>query len=213
MPYLPNLSSSNKALAKKSRASLGEEVDRCGKLGIDYVVAHIGSHMGKGSMVGVRSVIEACNEALDANPNGTTLLVENMAGQKNCVGARFEELQMIVDGVKQADRIGVCFDTCHAFASGFDLSTRSGVEETLELFDHTVGLKRLKVVHLNDSKGPLGSRLDRHEHIGMGYIGEKGFKAFLAHDSISRLPVLMETPRDERRTDAQELAVVRRLIG
>jgi deoxyribonuclease IV len=214
MPYLPNLASPLKPLAKKSRESLATEVGRCGQLGVDYMVAHIGSHMGKGSMTGVRMVVEACNEALDANPkSGTMVLIENMAGQKNSVGARFEELRMILDGVGKKDRIGVCLDTCHAFAAGFDLSSKAGVETTLRLFDETVGLDRMKVVHLNDSKAPLGSNLDRHEHIGMGFIGEKGFRAFLAHDGTNGLPLLMETPRDERRTDAEELSVVRRLIG
>jgi deoxyribonuclease-4 len=212
MPYLPNLSASDKLYQKKSRASLREEVSRCGKLGVDYVVAHIGSHMGKGTMVGIKNVSEACNEALDANPNGVTLLVENMAGQKNCVGARFEELRMILDGVTQKDRIGVCFDTCHAYAAGFDLSSREGVGRTMELFDSTVGLKNLKVVHLNDSKGMLGGNLDRHEHVGMGRIGPEGLKAFLHHDHISKLPLLMEVPQDEKRTDADEIAYVRRLI-
>jgi len=214
MPYLPNLASPLKVVARKSRESLADEVGRCGELGVDYMVSHIGSHMGKGSMVGVRMVAEACNEALDANPKSNSmLLLENMAGQKNCVGARFEELRMILDGVGKRDRIGVCLDTCHAFAAGFDLSTKTGVGETLRLFDEVVGLDRLKVVHLNDSKARLGSKLDRHEHIGMGFIGERGFREFLGHEEIQRLPLLMETPQDGRRTDADELTVVRRLIS
>ena len=212
MPYLPNLASPDRSTIKKSRASLTAEMDRSGRLGVDYVVAHIGSHKGKGSLVGVRNVVDACNEALDSNPNDTMLLVENGAGQKNAVGARFEELRMIIDGVKQSERIGVCLDTCHVFAAGFDISTPTGVEETLRLFEEIVGLQRLKVVHLNDSKGTLGSNLDRHEHIGMGRIGERGFRAFLHNDGIARLPILMETPQDDRRTDADELAYVRRLI-
>jgi deoxyribonuclease IV len=212
MPYLPNLAASEKLLMKKSRASLREEVSRCGKLGVDYVVAHIGSHAGKGSMVGVRNVAEACNEALDANPNNTTILIENMAGQKNSVGARFEELRLILDGVNQKDRIGVCFDTCHAFAAGFDLSNKAGVESTFDLFDSAVGLKNIKVVHLNDSKGPLGGNLDRHDHVGMGKIGADGFRAFLRQGHISSLPMLMEVPQDERRSDADELTFVRGLI-
>lgn len=213
MPYLPNLASPKKAVIKKSRASLAAEMERSGRLRADYVVAHIGSHGGKGSAVGVKNVIEACNEALEANPNATSLLVENMAGQKNCVGARFEELRMILDGVRQQKRMGVCLDTCHTFAAGFDISTTAGVSEMLELFNLTVGLQRLKVVHLNDSKGALGSNLDRHEHIGMGRIGERGFRALLSHDVITKLPLLMETPQDERRNDADELAYVRSLIS
>jgi deoxyribonuclease-4 len=213
MPYLPNLAASEKLYVKKSRASLREEVSRCGKLGVDYVVAHIGSHMGKGSMVGVRNVADACNEALEANSNNTMILIENMAGQKNSVGARFEELRLILDGVRQKERVGVCFDTCHAFAAGFDLSNKDGVESTLELFDSTVGLENLKVVHLNDSKGPLGGNLDRHEHVGMGRIGADGFRALLHHRYISALPLLMEVPEDGRRTDADELTFVRQLMS
>lgn len=213
MPYLPNLAASDKSYAKKSRASLKEEMSRCGALGVDYVVAHIGSHMGKGTAVGVRNVIEACNEALDGAANGTVLLIENMAGQKNSVGARFEELRMILDGVRQTDRIGVCLDTCHVFAAGFDISNKEGVESTMELFDSTVGIGRLKVVHLNDSKGPLGGNLDRHEHVGMGKIGPKGFKAFVRYGHVSDLPFLLEVPQDEKRTDAAEIAYVRKLFA
>jgi len=176
-------------------------------------VAHLGSHMGKGSLVGVKDVVDACNEALDANPNSTTILLENTAGQKNSVGARFEELRMMLDGVKQADRIGICLDTCHLFAAGFDISTPAGVEEMLGLLDKIVGLERVKIVHLNDSKGARGSNLDRHDHIGMGRIGQTGFRTLLSQSAITRLPLLMETPQDERRSDADELAYVRSLIA
>ena len=213
MPYLPNLATSVRAYQKKSRASLREEVARCSTLGIDYLVAHIGSHMGKGTMQGVRNVVEACNEALDASPGTTTLLIETMAGQKNSVGSRFEELRLILDGVKDSRRMGVCVDTCHVFASGFDLSNAPAVERTMGLFADIVGKERLRVVHLNDSKGSLGSGLDRHEHIGMGHIGEKGFRAFLRYDGIARLPILMETPVDARRKDEENMRLVRRLLG
>lgn len=213
MPYLPNLASSDRATVKRSRESLSAEMARCGSLGIDYVVAHIGSHGGKGTAVGIRNVAEACNGALDANHNGTVLLIENMAGQSNCVGARFEELRMIIDQVTQTKRIGVCLDTCHLFACGFDISNKAGIEQTFDVFESAVGLRRLKVVHLNDSKGPLGGKLDRHEHIGMGKIGAKGFGELLHYDGIARLPLLMETPQDEKRSDVEEMAYVRKLIA
>jgi deoxyribonuclease IV len=213
MPYLPNLATSIKPYQKQSRASLKEEVARCSLLGIDYLVAHIGSHMEKGTMAGVKNVIGACNEALEANPGTTVLLIETMAGQKNSVGSRFEELRLILDGVKESERIGVCFDTCHVFAAGFDLSSVPAVERTMGLFRDIVGEERLKVVHLNDSVGPLGSGLDRHDHIGMGQIGEKGFRAFLRYGNVAKLPILMETPVDERRKDEENMKLVRRLIG
>ena len=213
MPYLPNLATPVKALMRKSRSSLGEEVKRCDSLGIDYLVAHIGSHMGKGTMVGVRNVAEACDEALEESTGKTVLLLENMAGQKNCVGARFEELKLILDLVKKRKRVGVCLDTCHLLAAGFDMTSKEAVERTMSLFDELVGLKEIRVVHLNDSKGPLGGALDRHEHIGLGQIGREGFRAFLHHDSVTDLPLLMETPVDDRRRDAQNLQTVKRLAA
>src|SRR2546427_3721900 len=213
MPYLPNLPTPVKALMRKSRSSLGEEVKRCGSLGIDYLVAHIGSHMGKGTMVGVRNVAEACDEALEESNGKTVLLLENMAGQKNCVGARFEELKQILDLVKNRRRVGVCLDTCHLLAAGFDMTSREAVERTMSLFDELVGLEAIKVVHLNDSKGPLGGALDRHERIGLGQIGREGFRAFLHYDSVTDRPLLMETPVDDRRRDAQNLQTVKRLAA
>ena len=213
MPYLPNLASSSRVTRRRSRASLTAEVDRCGRLGVDFLVAHIGSHQGKGCAEGVRNVIDACNEALEASQNSTAIAIENMAGQKNCVGSTFEELAMILDGVRQSDRIGVCLDTCHLYAAGFDISTRTGVGATLDRLERLVGLERLLVVHLNDSKSPLGSRMDRHEHIGMGKIGEKGFEALLRTEAIRRHPILMETPRDERRSDADEMVYVRSIAS
>jgi deoxyribonuclease-4 len=213
MPYLPNLATPMGDILKKSRASLKEEVKRCASLGIDYLVVHLGSHMGKGSMVGVRNVAEACDEALEDYDGETNILLENMAGQKNSVGSRFEELRLIVERVERREKIAICFDSCHAYAAGFDLSTKTGIVQTMELFDQTLGLDQIKVVHLNDSKWPLGSNLDRHEHIGMGNIGERGFRDFLRYDGITKLPIIMETPVDDRRSDAENLRVVKKLLS
>ncbi len=213
MPYLPNLATSDVGFQKKSRASLTAEVARCSTLGIDYLVAHIGSHMGAGTMAGVRNVAGAINEALRADSGDTVLLIETMAGQTNSVGSRFEELRLILDAVKERERVGVCLDTCHVFAAGFDISNKAGVERTMGLFEELVGKDRLKVVHLNDSIGPLGAHLDRHEHLGMGMIGEKGLREFLRYGNVSRLPILMEVPVDDRRKDAENLSLARRLIG
>jgi deoxyribonuclease-4 len=213
MPYLPNLAASIKPYQKQSRASLNAEVARCSQLGIEYLVAHIGSHMGKGTMAGVKNVIGACNEALGANPGKTILLIETMAGQSNSVGSRFEELRLILDGVAESERMGVCFDTCHVFAAGFDLSSKPAVERTMGLFGDIVGKERLRVVHLNDSVGPLGGGLDRHEYVGKGQIGEKGFRAFLRHGGVARLPILMEVPVDERTQYEENMRVAKRLIA
>lgn len=213
MPYLPNLAASIKPYQKQSRASLKAEVARCNELGIDYLVAHIGSHMGKGTMEGVKNVIGACNEALDANPGKTVLLVETMAGQSHSVGSRFEELRLILDGVRESGRMGVCFDTCHVFAAGFDLSSKPAVERTMGMFEDMVGKGRMKVVHLNDSKGPVGSGLDRHEYVGKGQIGEKGFRAFLHQRAVEKLPLIMEVPVEEKAQYDENLRMARRLIG
>src|SRR5271155_1954033 len=213
MPYLANLATSVKDYQKQSRASLKAEVARCNELGIDYVVAHIGSHMGKGTMEGVKNVGGACNGALDANPGKTVLLVETMAGQSHSVGSRFEELRMILDGVRKSERMGVCFDTCHVFAAGFDLSSKPAVERTMGMFGDIVGIERLKVVHLNDSKGPVGSGLDRHEYVGHGEIGEKGFRAFLHYGGVAKLPLIMEVPVDDATQYEQNLRMARRLLG
>ncbi|MDG6915740.1 MAG: deoxyribonuclease IV [Nitrososphaerota archaeon] len=213
MPYLANLATSEGEYQRKSRDSLAAEVARCSSLGIDYLVAHIGSHMGKGTMEGVKNVVAACNQALEADPGRTVIAIETMAGQKHSVGSRFEELRLILDGVKQRKRIGVCFDTCHVFAAGFDLATRPAVEATMGMFEDVVGKDVLRVVHLNDSKGPLGSGLDRHEYVGKGQIGEKGFRAFLHHGEIAALPIIMEVPVEERTQFEENLAVARRLLA
>jgi len=213
MPYLPNLATSAKPYQKVSRASLKVEVARCDALGIDYLVAHIGSHMGGGTMAGIRNVTEACNEALDANPGKCVLLIETMAGQTNSVGSRFEELRMILDGVKDSDRMGVCLDACHVFAAGFDLSSKPAVERTMGMFGDVVGKDRLKVVHLNDSMGALGSRLDRHEYVGMGKIGEKGFRAFLHYGDLAKLPIIMEVPVEEKTQYEENMKRARRLFA
>jgi len=138
------------------------------------------------------------------------LLLENTAGTRNSTGSSFEDIEYIASRIKDRERIGVCLDTAHAFAAGYDLVSRGAVEHTLRRFDDTIGLKELKLVHLNDSKKGLGSRLDRHEHIGMGKIGERGFRNILKSPLV-RLPLILETPVDDRRSDVENLRVVREL--
>jgi len=213
MPYLPNLSSPKKLIYNKSLKSLVAELDRCGTLGIPYVVTHLGSHLGKGADIGLERIVTAINQALSQNKSDVMLLLENTAGTKNSMGSTFEEVKRIVNGIKNNDRVGVCFDTAHAFAAGYDLRTSEGVNSTITKFDSILGLKLLKVIHLNDSKGELGSGRDRHEHIGLGYIGEEGFKALFRHSSVQDLPFIMETPIDSRRDDVGNISKVRELSG
>ena len=212
MPYLPNLASSETATVKIRRYSLDEETKRGDVLGVDYLVVHLGSHLGKGAAVGIANIADACNEAVAGSEGETTILLENMAGQKNSVGARFEEIRGILDKVKRPERVGVCLDSCHVYAAGFDLGSEEAVANTMGVFGDVIGLDRLKVVHLNDSKGTLGSRLDRHENIGEGKIGRKGMKAFLHSPGIGERPIVMETPYEDVRTMEKSIKLVRTLM-
>ncbi|MDD1700336.1 MAG: deoxyribonuclease IV [Methanoregula sp.] len=213
MPYLPNLASPKSDIYNKSIAALTTELDRCEHLGIAYLVTHLGHHLGDGIAGGRVRVIRAINKALKESDNSVMLLLENTAGEKNSVGSCFEHIRGIMEGLENQNRIGVCFDTCHAFAAGYELRTESGIRETLLQFDEHIGINSLKIIHLNDTKGHLGSSLDRHEHIGMGFIGENGFRLLLHHPDISAIPLVCETPIDNRRDDAGNIAKVRELAG
>jgi len=213
MPYLPNLASPNPDNYKKSVATLKSELDRCERLGIRYLVTHLGHHLGDGIAGGRKRVIKAINEAFDASDNSVMLILENTAGEKNSVGSSFEHIRGIMDGIDARERSGVCLDTCHTFAAGYEMRTEDGIAETLRQFDELIGIERLKVVHLNDTKGDRNSGLDRHEHIGMGFIGEDGFRRILHHPVFRNVPLICETPIDERRDDVGNIAKVRELAG
>jgi deoxyribonuclease-4 len=211
MPYLPNLASPKNEIYEKSVQVLTTELDRCGVLGIPFLVTHLGHHLGDGIAGGRARVIRAINMALGASDNNVMLLLENTAGEKNSVGSSFEHIHGIIEGLDKQERVGICFDTCHAFAAGYDMRTDEGIADTLAQFDELVGIRNLKVVHLNDTKGDKGSGLDRHEHIGMGFIGEDGFRRILHHPVFRDLSLICETPVDERRDDAGNIAKVREL--
>ena len=210
MPYLPNLSGPPGELYQRSVMTLKEEMRRCELLGISYLVIHLGSHMGRGSNMGVDQLISALStdSAHNSSASGVMVLLENNAGYKNNVGGTLEELRLILDRLNSSQRFGLCVDTCHLFASGYDLRTNESVKKVIENIKDTIGLKAVKVIHLNDSKGPLGSNLDRHEHIGLGSIGMEGIAAFINHPDIKALPIIMETPIDTRRGDRQNLEII-----
>ncbi len=210
MPYLANLSCPKQTTYRKSVKTLIEELDRCNALGIPYIVTHLGSHLGKGRKVGLERLIEAIGSALDASEGKATLLLENTAGTRNSMGSSFEDMQEIMEHTTQS-RVAICFDTSHAFAAGYNLKDTESVNETIQKLDNTVGIDSLRIIHANDSKGKLGSRIDRHEHIGMGYIGDAGFKAILHTDVFRNLPLILETPIDTRGTDVMNLRRIRRL--
>ena len=211
MPYLPNLATPKPDIFDKSVDTLAAELERCGRLKIPYLVTHLGHHLGDGIAGGRMRVIKAINTALKKADNDVMLLLENTAGEKNSVGSSFEHIRGIMNELGFPGRIGVCFDTCHAFAAGYELRTEEGLGDALAQFDEQIGLKNLRVIHLNDTKGDKGSGLDRHEHIGMGFIGEEGMRGILHHKALRDLPFICETPVDNRRDDRGNIEKVREL--
>jgi deoxyribonuclease IV len=210
MPYLPNLSGPPGEMYERSVKTLIEEMQRCNLLEISYLVIHLGSHMGRGSDIGINQLVNALTAAnADMNSsNDLVVLLENNVGRKNSIGGKLEELRLVLDRLEDSKRFGVCIDTCHLFASGYDLRTKGEVNRTIEKIKDILGLRELKMIHLNDSKGGLGSNLDWHEHIGLGSIGSEGITAFLNDPRIQSLPIIMETPIDKRRGDEYNLGVV-----
>lgn len=213
MPYLPNLSSPEESFYRKSVDVLKREIGRCDELGVRYLVLHFGSHMGTSIEAGQKRIIGACNEALrDLANSQVRMLLENSAGVKNSVGSEFPFIRKVLEAIHDRDRVGVCFDTCHAFAANYDLRTMEAVQETIADLERNVGLENLHLIHLNDSKGGIGDSLDRHEHIGGGKIGIEGMSAILNLKELRHLPVVLETPMDEEGDDKRDIETVRKLI-
>jgi len=208
MPYLPNLSSPREEVYHKSVESLMVETERCRLLDIPYLVTHLGSTLGAGHKAGLKRISDAFSRIEHGSP---MILLENTSGKRNEVGSTFSELREIMDTV-EGPSLGVCLDTCHAYARGYDLKTEEGVEATIDEFDGIIGLGNLRLVHLNDSKGAQGSRIDRHEHIGLGEIGERGFSNVLG-SRLRETPLIMETPVDGRRSDVENMIKVLELAG
>jgi len=209
-PYLLNLASPKREVYLKSVEVLKDELIVSSKLGIPFVVTHLGSHVGSGKKTGFERIVKAINDSFSSVENKVILLLENTAGTKNSMGSYLEDIETILSRIEDEKRVGVCFDTCHAFAAGYDLVSSGSVEKVLQAFDEVIGFEKLKLVHLNDSKGGLGSRIDRHEHIGLGKIGERGFRNILK-SKLRSLPLILETPIDERRDDIGNLEKVREL--
>jgi deoxyribonuclease IV len=210
MPYLPNLASPKDDVYERSVKTLSSELKRCEQLEIPYLVTHLGSHLGKGKESGFERLINGINKVLNDTNGKVTLLLENTAGTKNSMGSTFEGIQHIIENLIHQEFVGVCFDTSHAFAAGYDLRTKETVQETIDRIEETVGFEKVKLVHLNDSKGDLNSRIDRHDHIGLGKIGEDGFRNILASE-LGNLPLIMETPIDDKRDDVGNLKKLKEL--
>ncbi|EGP92793.1 deoxyribonuclease IV [Nitrosarchaeum koreense] len=210
MPYLPNLSTPKVDGFEKSVNTLINEIERCEKLGIPYLVTHLGSHLGTGEEAGIKQLVKGLNKA-GQTKNDVMVLLENTAGQKNSVGANFEQLAEIFNQLKPSKKFGVCLDTCHAFVSGYDLRTEKSVKETLKKFDDIIGFENLKILHLNDAKGEIGCNLDRHYHIGLGNIGEKGLAEVIKTANKKKIPIILETPIDDIRDDFENIRKVKEL--
>ena len=211
--YLLNLGTPDEALWVRSRDTLIVELGRCQALGVPYLVLHPGSHVGTGEEMGLARVAQALGEVHAAAPGcRTRILLETTAGQGTNLGYRFEHLAWLMEHTPEGERLGVCLDTCHAFAAGYELRTPTGYTATMEALDRIIGLERLKALHLNDCKGDLGSRRDRHEHIGRGTIGLEGFRHVVNDPRLVGLPGLLETPKsDDLHEDQENLALLRSL--
>lgn len=196
--YLINLGSPEPVKLAMSRKAFIEEIERSTFLKIPHIVFHPGSHMGKGDDAALQTIAESLDYCMEKVPGSdVSLLLEITAGQGTNVGYKFEHLRTIIDRSQYPSRLGVCFDTCHAFAAGYDIVNEAGYNETFQKFDDIIGLDRLKVFHLNDSKKPLGSRVDRHHRLGEGFMGWEVFYRLVNDERFANLPMILETPGDE----------------
>ena len=222
--YLINLATAQPELRAQSIAALGEELDRAEVLGLDGLVMHPGSYTSGTEADGLRLIAEGLEGLLEERPDGKTMvLLEHTAGQGTNLGHRFEHLAEIIERLQRSPRVGVCLDTCHLLAAGYDICSAEGYAATFEQFDSVVGLDRIRAFHLNDSKKPCGSRVDRHEHIGKGCLGLEPFRMLLNDPRFAAHPMLLETPKLEtaaskRRSDmdpwdARNLRTLRGLIA
>lgn len=205
MPYLPNIASSDPNIFFKSVASLRDNLARCNALEIEYLVVHMGSHMGLGRERGLQNLLKALKE-VRAEIGSTELLLENEAGHRNSIGETMQDLAFVRDNAP--DNVHFCLDTCHLFAAGYDVRKR----EALDQIEKELGWKNVRVIHLNDAKNDLGSRLDRHENIGYGSIGMDGFRNMLSYRGISSKPLILETPENPALDESEELKAIRNIV-
>jgi deoxyribonuclease-4 len=212
LPYLPNLASEDPDLYGKSLGALQADLIRASNLGAPYLIIHVGHRVRLSEDEAIRRIAGGINEAFQKVRNSVMLLLENTAGQGTEVGHRFAQLRKIIRVVDERERMGVCVDTAHAFAAGYDLATLKGLDKTLAEFQEEIGLEKLHLVHLNDTRSPLGGHVDRHWHIGEGNIGLDGFKNIVNHPLLTHLPGIMETPRKDDVEDQRNMDVIRGLV-
>ncbi len=212
IPYIINLATPIDGLYKKSMAAYIEDIARADALGVEYVVTHLGSHVGTGEDKGIRRFGDALNQIINKTRPKTMILLENTAGSGSCIGYRFEHIERIIDELDHPERVGVCLDTAHTFESGYDIKTKKGLEKTLKDFDKLIGLDKIKVVHFNDSLSTIGSHVDRHQHIGKGNIGLVAMKRIINHPGLKDAAFIMETPKETDMDDRRNIKTVKRLL-
>ena len=211
--YLVNLAAPDDSIYQKSVDTMRSTMDAACAIEADAVVFHVGSHLGAGFDVGLERLVPALRQVLDRCSDTTWLLMENSAGAGGTIGRSIDELAVIFDALERHERLGVCLDSCHLYVSGIDVSNRKALDGVLKELDKRIGLHRLRALHANDAKAPLGSNRDRHENIGDGLIGE-GLGTFLAHPKLQRLPVVLEVPgKDGHGPNADEIRKLRELHG
>lgn len=212
--YLINLCATNKTILDKSRKAFLDELERCELLGIPHLNFHPGAHLGAGEKDGIKRIAESLNIAHEkTNGYSVSSMLETTAGQGTTIGYRFEQLREIIDRVEDKDRMTVCLDTAHIFAAGYNIKESTSYKKVIKEFDEIIGLVRLKCFHINDSKKELGSRVDRHEHIGKGFIGREGFANIMNDNKLVKIPKILETPKGkEQLEDLENLNVLKSLI-
>jgi len=213
--YLINLATPDFLVRKRSVTAFADELQRASLLGVPLVILHPGSHLGQGVKAGLRKFTKNLDRAIARSETSkVTVLLENTAGQGTNLASGFHEIKEILNSSRYTDRLGLCFDTSHAFAAGYDIRTAQTYETTIRGLDREIGLERLRFFHLNDSRQPLGSRIDRHEHIGKGHIGIEGFRLLLQDDRFQDHPMVLETPKGEDlEQDKKNLVRLRSLLG
>jgi deoxyribonuclease-4 len=210
-PYLLNLASADEDLYRRSIQALSQEIKRGEQLGARYVVTHLGSAKERGKALAMNQVVKGLKIVMGRDST-VSVLLENSSGAGNSIGMFLEEIQEIIERVGRNERLSVCFDSCHGYAAGYDFRSADKTEALVKKIDQTIGRKKLALLHLNDCASPLGSHLDRHEHIGKGKIGLAGFRNLLHHPSFRRIPMILETPKRSPRDDLLNLSRIRRLL-
>lgn len=212
IPYLINLASPNPKLYKVSIEAYIEDILEASRIKADYIITHMGSHKETSEPAGLKRLIRALNTILEKTKESKVgILLENTSGSGSWLGYKFNHQRIVLQGLKNKERVGLCLDTAHAYLAGYDISTKIGLEILLNEIEKTAGLAHIKLIHLNDAKDKLGSKHDRHEHIGKGNIGMEGMKRIINHPKLRNIPFILETPKKIEGDDIMNLNTVRKL--